>query len=83
MTTVWKAAEKREHCRKRQRNRCHWCGEQMNSRHLDPKSVTRGRTKNGKQRKTNGTATFPNVRNVNMEKSAAAFAATLTKSEEP
>ena len=40
MTHVWKAKEKREHLRRRQRNRCHWCGEQMNSTFLDPRSVT-------------------------------------------
>jgi 5-methylcytosine-specific restriction endonuclease McrA len=40
MTHVWKAREKRETLCKRQRNRCYWCGVQMNRRHLDPLSAT-------------------------------------------
>lgn len=40
MPHVWKAYEKREKLAKRQRNNCHWCGKQMNRRHLDPLSAT-------------------------------------------
>lgn len=40
MPRVHKAAEKREHLCKRQKNRCYWCGHQMNRRPLDPKCST-------------------------------------------
>ena len=40
MTHVWKAAEKRARLRKRQKNRCYWCKEQMNSRPLDKREAT-------------------------------------------
>lgn len=40
MPHVHKAAEKRERLCKRQRNRCYWCGQQMNRRHLDPMCAT-------------------------------------------
>lgn len=40
MTRVWKAAEKREHLAKRQRNRCYWCKEQMSRKSGHPRQCT-------------------------------------------
>ena len=38
--TIYKAKEKKEKLRKRQRNKCYWCGEQMNNRQYDRREIT-------------------------------------------
>ncbi len=40
MTHVWNAAGKRDRLIKRQKNKCYWCGRQMNRRHPDPLCAT-------------------------------------------
>lgn len=41
MPHVWNAAGKRDRLRKRQKNKCYWCGRQMSSsKHLNPLSCT-------------------------------------------
>jgi len=40
MTTINKAKEKKEKLRKRQKNKCYWCKEQMNNKSHDLRECT-------------------------------------------